>query len=79
MKKVFYQRIERLPQRRPSGHAVGKHGTKRGNKKRGLRARVLSLLDEEGASDEEDEEDDDGSGSGVSSCADVAHFTGKGS
>lgn len=34
--------------------------TKRGNKKRGLRARRRNVVDEEGAVDEDDEEDEGG-------------------
>jgi len=45
-----------------------RRGSKRGNKKRALRARVRGLLDEEGASNEEDEEDDDQDERRSSSC-----------
>jgi hypothetical protein len=44
-------------QRRPDGH-VKQGSTKKGNKRRGLRARLVSLLDEEDGSDDDDEDDD---------------------
>jgi len=55
--EVFHdQRYNTPPQRRPNGHAVF-GGTKKGNKKRGLRTRS-SMKDEELGSDEEEEEDE---------------------
>jgi hypothetical protein len=44
-------------QRRPNGHVV-LGGTKKGNKKRGLRVRLAGLLEKELEADEEEEEDD---------------------
>lgn len=53
---VHDQKYNAPPQRRPNGHAaIG--GTKRGNKKRGLRTRS-SIIEEGLQSDEEDEEDE---------------------
>ncbi len=42
--------------RRPRGQ-VGVGATKKGNKKRGLRGHLVSLLDEEDGAEDEDEED----------------------
>lgn len=53
---VHDQKYNAPPQRRPKGQAVT-GGTKRGNKKQGLRARSSSL-DEELECGEDDEEDD---------------------
>lgn len=53
---VFDQRESPLYQRRPYGHPT-RRGTKRGCKKRSLRARLLSLLGEESGANEEDDED----------------------
>lgn len=44
-------------QRRPSGHVKKKGSTKKGNKKCGLRARLVGLLDEEDESEDDGEED----------------------
>lgn len=57
VEEVFDKQDTPPPQRRPNGH-VRTGVTKKGNKKRGLRARLVGLLDEEVALDEEDEEDD---------------------
>lgn len=53
---VHDQKYNAPPQRRPKGQAVT-GGTKRGNKKQGLRARSSSLYDELECG-EDDEEDD---------------------
>jgi hypothetical protein len=55
---VFYKWNTPPPQRRPLGHAGARRSTKRGCTKRGLRTRLLSLVDEESGSDDEGEEDD---------------------
>lgn len=44
-------------QRRPNGH-LRSGATKKGNKKRGLRARSTSLIDEEEGLEDDQEEDD---------------------
>jgi hypothetical protein len=56
IEEVFDERDKAPSQRRPKGH-VRFVGTKKGNKRRGLRGRLESLLDEEGEVDEEEEED----------------------
>ena len=56
VEEVFDKQNTPPSQRRPKGH-VRTGATKKGNKKRGLRHRLVSLLDEEGGLDEEDEED----------------------
>jgi hypothetical protein len=53
---VFEKHHPPSPQRRPTGH-VRPRSTKKGNKKRGLRSRLVNLLDEETESEDEDEED----------------------
>jgi hypothetical protein len=57
-KVVFEDRTPTL-QRRPNGHMNRNGGTKRGNKKRGARRRVLEFLGDKSNSDEDDEEDDE--------------------
>ena len=57
VEKVFEKQNTPPPQRRPTGH-VKQASTKKGNKKRGLRTRLASLLGEEdGPEDDEDEDD----------------------
>jgi hypothetical protein len=56
VEEVFEKQNTPPSQRRPNGH-VKTGATKKGNKKRGLRGRVVSLLDSEDDSDEEDDED----------------------
>ncbi|KAI1528781.1 hypothetical protein PtrSN002B_009395, partial [Pyrenophora tritici-repentis] len=46
-----------LSQRRPHGH-VKTGVTKKGNKKRGLRARAVSLLEDDESSEDEDDQDE---------------------
>ena len=61
VENVFHNENTPPLQRRRSNptHCKSVSGTtKRGNKKRGLRRRVVGLLDEEGASDEDVDEDD---------------------
>jgi hypothetical protein len=53
---VFEKHNTPFSQRRPNGH-VKTGATKKGNKKRGLRGRVVSLLDDDEGLDEEDDED----------------------
>jgi hypothetical protein len=53
---VFEKQYTPTPQRRPNGH-VRKGSTKKGNKKRGLRARLVGLLDEVDRFEDDDEED----------------------
>lgn len=55
VEEVFNKRNTPPSQRRPHGH-VKTGVTKKGNKKRGLRARAVSLLDDEMAEAEEDED-----------------------
>ena len=57
VEEVFNKRNTPPSQRRPHGH-VRTGVTKKGNKKRGLRARAVSLLDDEAV--EVVEEDEDG-------------------
>jgi hypothetical protein len=57
VEEVFEKQNTPPSQRRPNGH-VKTGATKKGNKKLGLRGRVVSLLDDEDGSDEEDDEDD---------------------
>lgn len=67
---IFDEQNTPSPQRRPNGH-VKSGATKKGNKKRGLRGRLVSLLDEEEGSEEADDEEDlplDGGGPPVLSC-----------
>jgi hypothetical protein len=54
---VFDDKYTPYTQRRPNGH-VRQGSTKKGNKKRGLRARPVGLLDEQDGTDNDDEEDD---------------------
>jgi hypothetical protein len=56
VEKVFDKKYMPYSQRRPSGRSV-KASTKRGNKKRGLRARLVSLLDEVSESEDDEEEE----------------------
>ena len=50
-----FERQEIPPvQRRPNGH-IKTGATKKGSKKRALRGRLVSLVDEEGLSDEDDD------------------------
>lgn len=59
VEEVFNENYTPPSPRRPLGHMKSRTGaTKKGNKKRGLRAREPGLLDEDGGSDEDDEEDD---------------------
>ena len=53
---VFDERDKAPSPRRPSGH-VQYMGTKKGNKRRGLRGRLAGLLDEDSEVDEEEEDD----------------------
>ncbi|KAF2637080.1 P-loop containing nucleoside triphosphate hydrolase protein [Massarina eburnea CBS 473.64] len=69
LEAVFDKWNTPLSQRRPHGQLKWR-GTKKGNKKRGLRARMLSLSDEESGSNEDDEEDDD-KGSWASQSANI--------
>jgi hypothetical protein len=55
IEEVFDEQYTPPLPRRLKGHMKG--STKKGNKKRGLRARMPGLLDEEVAADEDDEED----------------------
>jgi hypothetical protein len=57
VEEVFDKQHTPSPQRRPYGH-LKKGTTKNGNKRRSLRTRLVSLLDEEDGSDDEDYEDD---------------------
>lgn len=68
VEEVFNKRNTPHSQRRPHGH-VKTGVTKKGNKKRGLRARAVSLLDDEAAEVVEEDEDDWILGSGRTSCA----------
>jgi hypothetical protein len=54
---IFDEQYTPTPQRRPNGH-VRKGSTKKGNKKRGLRARLVGLLNELDGLEDDDEEDD---------------------
>ena len=56
VEEVFHNQNTPPSQRRPQGH-VKTGVTKKGNKKRGLRGRIVSLLDDDEGADEEDEED----------------------
>lgn len=56
VEEVFEKQNTPPSQRRPAGH-VKTGATKKGNKKRSLRGRAVSLLNYEG-DDEEDDEDD---------------------
>jgi len=56
VEEVFHKQNTPPSQRRPQGH-VKTGVTKKGNKKRGLRGRTVSLLDDDEGADEEDEED----------------------
>ena len=53
---VFDKNDTPCPQRRPYGHVNSNGGTKAGNKKRGIRRKTVSLLEDEG--EDEDDEDD---------------------
>lgn len=53
---VFDDQHTPHPSRRLKGH-VRKVSTKKGSKKRGLRARNVGLLDEEDGTEDDDEED----------------------
>ena len=57
VEEVFEKQNTPPSQRRPNGH-VKTGATKKGNKKRGLRGRVVSLMDD----DEGEDEDKDGDG-----------------
>lgn len=57
VEEVFDKQDTAPSQRRPKGHVV-KRSTKKGNKKRGLRTRLVGLVSEEDASEEEEEEYD---------------------
>jgi len=57
VEKVFDYQNTLLSQRRLQGH-VKTRATKKGNKKRGLRACAVSLLDDEYDSENEDDEDE---------------------
>jgi len=57
VEKGFDYQNTPLSQRRPYGH-VKTGVTKKGNKKRGLRARAVSLLDDDEGSEDEDDEDE---------------------
>jgi hypothetical protein len=56
VEEVFNKQNTPPSQRRPQGH-VKTGVTKKGNKKRGLRGRTVSLLDDEEGVDKEDDED----------------------
>lgn len=56
VEEVFHKQNTPPFQRRPPGH-VKTGVTKKGNKKRGLRGRTVSLLDDDEGADEEDDED----------------------
>jgi hypothetical protein len=56
VEEVFDKQYKPPSQRRPNGHLKA-GATKKGNKKRGLRGSVVSLLDDDEALDEEDDED----------------------
>lgn len=56
VEEVFHKQNTPPSQRRPHGH-VKAGVTKKGNKKRGLRARTVSLLDDELEEVVEDDED----------------------
>lgn len=69
VEEVFNKRNTPPSQRRPHGH-VKTGVTKKGNKKRGLRGRAVSLLDDEAAEVVVEEDEDDWIlGSGRTSCA----------
>jgi hypothetical protein len=57
VEEVFEKQNTPPSQRRPNGH-VKTGATKKGNKKRGLRGRVVSLLDDDDGSEKEDDDDD---------------------
>jgi len=57
VEEVFDKQYSPHHQRRPGGH-MKKGSTKKGNKKHGLRARLVGLLDEEDGTEDDDEEDD---------------------
>jgi hypothetical protein len=52
---ILDERDKTPSQRRPRGH-VQSASTKKGNKRRGLRGRLVGLLDEDGGVDEEEED-----------------------
>jgi hypothetical protein len=54
---VFDKQYAPPSQRRLNRH-VKQGSTKKGNKKRGLRSKLMNLKDEEGGSDDDDDEDD---------------------
>jgi hypothetical protein len=56
VEEVFNKQNTPPSQRRPQGH-VKTGVTKKGNKKRGLRGRTVSLLDDQEDADKEDDED----------------------
>lgn len=57
VEEVFDKQHTPPSQRRPNGHVM-KRSTKMGNKKRGLRTRLVTVVSEEDASEDDDEEDD---------------------
>jgi hypothetical protein len=64
---IIDERDKAPSQRRPKGH-VRSLGTKKGNKRRGLRGHLVDLLDEESGVDEEEEDD------GRLAAADLLHL-----
>lgn len=57
VEEVFEKQNTPTHQRRPNGH-VKKASTKKGNKKRGLRTLLASLVGVEDGSEDDEEEDD---------------------